>query len=92
MKQNKGFAVMTPEQKKEIASAGGRAAHAQGKAYKFSSEAAKVAGQKGGRTVSQNREHMATIGQKGGQARSRNLGNNKFDDMIARYDTQHGNQ
>lgn len=78
---------MTPEQKREIASAGGRAAHAKGKAHKFDSETAKAAGSKGGKSVSQNREHMAAIGQKGGQARSRNIGANKFDDMINKYES-----
>lgn len=88
MKQNKGFAVMSEEQKKAIASAGGRAAHAKGKAHKFNSASAKEAGRKGGQSVSQDKEHMAAIGQKGGQARSRNLGTTKFDDLIARYEGQ----
>jgi len=88
MKQKKGFAVMTPEQKKEIASAGGKAAHAKGKAHKFDSATAKVAGSKGGKSVSQNKEHMAAIGQKGGQARSRNMGANKLDDLITKYENQ----
>lgn len=78
---------MTPEQKREIASAGGRAAHAKGKAHKFDSETAKSAGSKGGKSVSQNKEHMAAIGQKGGQARSRNIGANKFDELITKYES-----
>jgi uncharacterized protein len=47
-KKNRGFAAMSPEMQREIASKGGRAAHAQGSAYKFTSEAARAAGKKGG--------------------------------------------
>lgn len=42
----RGFAAMTPEKKKEIASMGGRAAHACGRAHQFSSEEARAAGKK----------------------------------------------
>lgn len=88
MKQQKGFATMTPEQKKEIAAAGGRAAHAKGKAHKFDAVTAKAAGQKGGQSVSKDREHMAAIGQKGGHARSRNAGENKLNNFIEKYESQ----
>ncbi len=63
----KGFASIDPERQREIASMGGKAAHAKGMAHRFTSEEAKIAGKKGGQTVSQNREHMAEIGRKGGQ-------------------------
>jgi len=78
---------MTAEQKKAIASAGGRAAHAKGKAYRFNSETAKQAGQKGGVSVSRNKEHMAAIGQKGGQARSKKMGNNRINELIEKYES-----
>lgn len=39
---------MTSEQRKQIASMGGRAAHALGTAHRFSSAEASVAGRKGG--------------------------------------------
>ena len=42
----RGFAAMSPEKKKEIASLGGRAAHACGRAHQFSSEEARAAGKK----------------------------------------------
>jgi uncharacterized protein len=45
----RGFAKMTLEQRQSIASLGGKAAHANGNAYKFTSEAARIAGRKGGR-------------------------------------------
>src|SRR2546422_4446876 len=54
---NRGFAAMSPERQKEIASEGGRAAHQQGVAHERDSEEARQAGRKGGQSVSQNREH-----------------------------------
>ncbi len=66
----RGFASLTPEQRREIASKGGKAAHENGTAHEFNKEEAKNAGKKGGLKVSQNKEHMATIGKKGG-AKSR---------------------
>lgn len=65
----KGFASMTAEQRSSIASAGGKAAHAKGKAYRFDSVSAQIAGRKGGNAVSSNRAHMAEIGKKGGNKR-----------------------
>lgn len=44
----RGFASMTPDRIKEIASKGGKAAHAKGVAHQFNSEEAKLAGRKGG--------------------------------------------
>ncbi|GAC1565575.1 MAG: hypothetical protein NVS3B14_03740 [Ktedonobacteraceae bacterium] len=46
--RGRGFASMTPEKKREIASKGGRAAHALGTAHKWNSEEAQAAGRKGG--------------------------------------------
>ena len=54
---------------REIASRGGRAAHAQGTAHKFSPEEARLAGRKGGERVSGDRAYMASIGRRGGEAR-----------------------
>lgn len=47
-KQMKGFAVISPERMRQIASQGGKAAHAKGTAHKFTSEEARAAGKKGG--------------------------------------------
>lgn len=41
---NRGFASMDPERQREIASQGGRAAHASGNAHEFTSEEAREAG------------------------------------------------
>lgn len=47
----RGFAAMSPEKQREIASKGGRSAHAKGTAHQFSSEEARQAGTKGGRAA-----------------------------------------
>lgn len=44
----RGFASMDPEKQREIASRGGRAAHAKGTAHRFTPEEARIAGRKGG--------------------------------------------
>lgn len=41
---NRGFAGMDPERQRQIASEGGRAAHASGNAHEFTSEEARKAG------------------------------------------------
>src|SRR5215813_1952121 len=64
-----GCVSVDAKKQREIASRGGRAAHAHGTAHKFSSDEARRAGRKGGEAVSGNREHMATIGRRGGEAR-----------------------
>ena len=70
-KSRRGFASMDPSRQREIASKGGRAAHAKGTAHEWSSDEARVAGQKGGVAVSRDRAHMAAIGREGGESRSR---------------------
>lgn len=71
-KGKQGFASMDMDQVREIASKGGQAAHRAGTAHEFTSEEAQEAGQKGGASVSRDREHMAEIGRKGGLARWKN--------------------
>lgn len=66
---NRGFASMDAKKQREIASKGGKAAHALGVAHEFSPEEARIAGRKGGEAVSRNRSHMAEIGRRGGEAR-----------------------
>ncbi len=46
--RSRGFASMNPEKRRTIASKGGKAAHEQGRAHKWTSEEAQVAGRKGG--------------------------------------------
>ncbi len=47
-KERRGFASMSPEKQREIASKGGRAAHQKGTAHEWTSDEARVAGRKGG--------------------------------------------
>jgi general stress protein YciG len=76
-KSKRGFASMDPEKRREIASKGGRAAHAQGSAHEFTPEEARVAGRKGGEAAhARGTAHQFTpeeareAGRRGGQARS----------------------
>jgi general stress protein YciG len=50
-----GFAGMDEERQREIASMGGKAAHASGNAHEFTSEEAREAGRKGGQASQGNR-------------------------------------
>src|SRR5947199_8128389 len=65
----RGFASMDPAKQREIASKGGRAAHAKGTAHEFTTDEARVAGRKGGEAVSRDRAHMSAIGREGGHSR-----------------------
>lgn len=47
-KERRGFASMSPEKQREIASKGGRAAHEKGTAHEWTPEEARNAGRKGG--------------------------------------------
>ena len=58
---HRGFAAMTPEQQRQIASKGGEAVS------RNRGHMAEI-GKKGGEIVSQNRKHMSEIGRKGGEA------------------------
>lgn len=66
-KPARGFAGMSPERQREIASLGGRIARRI--AHEFTSDEAREAGRKGGAAVSADREHMAKIGRRGSQRR-----------------------
>lgn len=67
--KRRGFAGMDPARQKQLASSGGKAAHESGRANEFTSESARLAGRKGGVSVSSDRAHMAAIGARGGEAR-----------------------
>ena len=45
-KPKRGFAAMSPERQRELASLGGKAAHKSGHAHEFNSEEARAAGVK----------------------------------------------
>lgn len=62
----RGFASMTPEQRKQMASKGGQASQASGKSHRFGPQEAREAGRRGGALVAADRAYMAEIGRKGG--------------------------
>ena len=47
-KERRGFASMSPDKQREIASKGGRAAHEKGTAHEWTADEARSAGRKGG--------------------------------------------
>jgi general stress protein YciG len=59
-KARRGFAAMSPEKQREIASLGGKAAHAKGTAHEFSPEEAREAGRKGGQAAQRARQGQQT--------------------------------
>jgi general stress protein YciG len=63
----KGFAAMSRERVQEIASKGGKAAHAQGVAHQFSHDEAVEAGRKGGKKTND------IYGPIGGRRKGRNV-------------------
>ncbi|MEK7115764.1 MAG: KGG domain-containing protein [Patescibacteria group bacterium] len=64
----RGFAAMSPEKQREIASLGGKAAHAQGNAHEFSRDEAIAAGKRGGAITQRKRaeaKNKPPVGEKG---------------------------
>ena len=48
IKSRRGFAAMSPDTQRRIASEGGKASHASGRGHRFSADEARDAGRKGG--------------------------------------------
>lgn len=74
-KSKRGFAAMTPEQRREIASMGGKSVPAERRSFAQNPNLAASAGSKGGKSVdpenrafSRNRSLAASAGAKGGHA------------------------
>src|SRR5438034_5942186 len=70
----RGFASMDPDKQREIASKGGKAAHAKGTAHEFTPEEAREAGRKGGQAAHERgtahqftTEEAREAGRKGGR-------------------------
>ena len=59
-KERRGFASMSPEKQREIASKGGRAAHEKGTAHEWTPEEARSAGRKGGQISRGGRGRLVT--------------------------------
>lgn len=67
----RGFALLSRERRQEIARKGAAVAKARGTAHRFTSEEAREAGKKGGRSISQNRQYMSELGRRGGHTNAR---------------------
>ena len=59
-KERRGFASMSPEKQREIASKGGRAAHEKGTAHEWTADEARAAGRKGGQISRGGRGRLVT--------------------------------
>ena len=59
-KERCGFASMSPEKQREIASKGGRAAHEKGTAHEWTADEARAAGRKGGQISRGGRGRLMT--------------------------------
>lgn len=83
--RNRGFASMDPARQREIASQGGKAAHAKGTAHEFTSEEARRAGSMShgnrqsaeARSGSSSGTRSTSGGSKGGSRQSSRGGGNK---------------
>jgi hypothetical protein len=62
-KERRGFASMTAERQREIASKGGRAAHQKGTAHEWSADEARAAGRKGGHASRGGRGRLRSTGE-----------------------------
>lgn len=68
--QKRGFAAMDGEQHRQLASAGGRAVQATGRAHRWTAEEARAQGEAGGAVVRERfgKEHFRELGRRGGKA------------------------
>lgn len=68
MANKRGFACLSPEKRREIASKGGKAAQSKPNAHRWTVEEAREAGKKGGRAVfdKYGTIHMQELGREGG--------------------------
>jgi general stress protein YciG len=60
-KEDRGFASMDRQKQREIASKGGKAAHAKGTAHEWTSEEAREAGRKGGMASHRRRKEQSDM-------------------------------
>ena len=67
---NRGFASMDPERQREIASEGGKAAHASGNAHEFTSEEARTAGSMSHKNDGNRQSGSSESGSSGGSRQS----------------------
>lgn len=67
VKRPRGLAALSPEQRRAVASMGGKAVHASGKACRFTHDTAAAAGSLGGKVVAARPGYMAEIGRRSGK-------------------------
>jgi general stress protein YciG len=60
-KERRGFASMSREKQREIASKGGRAAHEKGTAHEWTPDEARAAGRKGGQSSRGGRGRLVPV-------------------------------
>jgi len=65
-RERRGFASMSPEKQREIASKGGRAAHEKGTAHEWTADEARSAGRKGGQVSRGGRGRLVASENPGG--------------------------
>lgn len=71
---NRGFASMDPQKQREIASEGGRAAHASGHAHEFNSQEAREAGKQSHKNDNQQSGSSGSSSRSGSQSGGGNQG------------------
>jgi uncharacterized protein len=86
-KERRGFASMSPEKQREIASKGGRAAHQKGTAHEWTSEEARSAGRKGGQISRGGRGRLMEAPDSSMGAESGRMSDN---DIVGRSETDNG--
>jgi uncharacterized protein len=88
-KERRGFASMSPEKQREIASKGGRAAHQKGTAHEWTSEEARSAGRKGGQISRGGRGRLVESGDGSMEGELSGVPDDrtKFDSLVAREGT-----
>ncbi|HVY65942.1 MAG TPA: KGG domain-containing protein [Gammaproteobacteria bacterium] len=67
-KRRRGFAAMSPEKQRAIASLGGKRSHQTGRGHRWDHDAAVAAGRKGGKAASERRRAYLDGTQKRGDA------------------------
>jgi hypothetical protein len=84
---NRGFASMDPQKQREIASEGGRAAHASGNAHEFTSEEARKAG-----SMSHKNDGNQQSGSNSGSRSGSSSGGNNAGNQGGNNNGGHGNR
>jgi general stress protein YciG len=85
-KERRGFASMSREKQREIASKGGRAAHEKGTAHEWTPDEARAAGRKGGQSSRGGRGRLVPVGATGENRESETTSNENVNRSPGRMD------